>query len=93
MPKFKRKKQIARKADAILAADLHIRADTPLCRTDDYINAQWNKLNFIFDLCQKNDCPLLVAGDIGNKSQWPNWLLEKVISALNQMFTLSKKNT
>jgi DNA repair exonuclease SbcCD nuclease subunit len=79
MNKFKRKRQIIRKADAVLAADLHIRADIPLCRTDNYLEAQFNKLNFIFDLCQKNDCPLLVAGDIGNKSQWPNWLLEAVI--------------
>lgn len=84
MPQFKRKKPIIKKADAILAADLHIRADTPLCRTDDYLKTQWNKLNFIFNLCQENDCPLLVAGDIGNKSQWPNWLLEKIISIINQ---------
>lgn len=84
MTKFKRKRQTVKKADAILAADLHIRADIPLCRTDDYLKAQWNKLGFIFELCQKNDCPLLVAGDIGNKSQWPNWLLEKVISIINK---------
>lgn len=84
MTKFRRQKQSAKKANAILTADLHIRADIPLCRTDDYLKAQWNKLNFIFDLCQENDCPLLVAGDVGNKSQWPNWLLEKVISIINQ---------
>lgn len=82
MTQFKRKKQTTKKADAILAADLHIRADIPLCRTDDYLKAQWHKLNFIFELCRKNDCPLLVAGDIGNKSQWPNWLLETVINII-----------
>lgn len=82
MVKFKRKRQISKKGDAILAADLHIRADTPLCRTDNYLEAQFNKLNFIFDLCQKNNCPLLVAGDIGNKSQWLNWLLEAIINII-----------
>lgn len=82
MTQFKRKRQITRKADAILAADLHIRANTPLCRTDNYLEVQFNKLNFIFDLCQKNDCPLLVAGDIGDKSQWPNWLLEAIINIM-----------
>jgi DNA repair exonuclease SbcCD nuclease subunit len=64
------------KADAILAADLHIRPDTPVGRTDDYFAAQETKLNFIFDLSRKNECPILVAGDFGNKHQWPNWLLE-----------------
>ena len=71
-------------ATAILAADLHIRADIPMCRTDDYLQAQFNKLKFIFKLCKENNCPLLVAGDIGNKSQWPNWLLEKTISIINK---------
>lgn len=84
MSQFKRKKQTTRKANAILAADLHLRSDIPLCRTDDYLNAQFKKLNFIFDLCKENDCPLLVAGDIGNKSQWPNWLLEKIMSIINK---------
>ena len=73
-----------KKATAILAADLHIRADIPMCRTDDYLRAQFDKLEFIFELCRKDDCPLLVAGDIGNKSQWPNWLLEKTISIINK---------
>jgi DNA repair exonuclease SbcCD nuclease subunit len=78
------KRIIAEKADAILAADLHTRADTPVCRTDDYIIAQFTKLRFIFNLCQQEGCPLLVAGDIGDKSQWPNWLLEATMSLINQ---------
>ena len=82
---MKRTRKIQKKkATAILAADLHIRADIPLCRTDDYLKAQFNKLKFIFRLCQEDDCPLLVAGDIGNKSQWPNWLLEKTIKIINK---------
>ena len=71
-------------ATAILAADLHIRADIPMCRTDDYLKAQFDKLEFIFELCKEDDCPLLVAGDIGNKSQWPNWLLEVTIKIINK---------
>lgn len=73
-----------KKANAILAADLHIRSDIPTCRTDDYLTAQFKKLEFIFDLCRQNDCPLLVAGDIGDKSQWPNWLLEKTILTIDK---------
>jgi DNA repair exonuclease SbcCD nuclease subunit len=85
MTKFRRQKQSAKKANAILAADLHIRSDTPLCRNfnrDDYLKAQWDKLDFIFKLCKENDCPLLIAGDVGNKSQWPNWLLEVIINII-----------
>jgi len=73
-----------KKATAILAADLHIRSDVPMCRTDDYLETQFSKLEFIFQICKNNECPLLVAGDIGNKSQWPNWLLEKVIALVNK---------
>jgi len=80
MNNFKRKKQTIKKADAILCADLHIRHDVPRCRTDDFIEAQFRKLNFIFDLCKENNCPLLVAGDFGHKSQWPNKLLERFMS-------------
>lgn len=69
---------------AILCADLHIRANVPISRTDDFLNAQWEKLNFIFALCEENKCPLLIAGDVGDKPQWPNWLLEKVMSIINQ---------
>lgn len=73
-----------RTCDAILCSDLHIRADVPLCREDDYLKTQFGKLNFIFDLCHKNNCPLFIGGDIGNKSQWPNWLLEKVIDLIDK---------
>ena len=80
MSKFKRRQTKQQpKADAVLAADIHIRPDTPVCRTDDYWAAQEKKIDFILELREQHDCPLLVAGDLGNKSQWPNWLLEWII--------------
>jgi len=72
---FKRKKTKA-DADAILSADWHIRPDTPIGRTDEYLVRQAIKVHFIFDLAKQNNCPIFVAGDLGNKAQWPNWLLE-----------------
>ena len=78
MSKFKRKNKL--KADAILMADPHIRPDTPVCRTDDFFLAMSKKLDFILNLSKENDCPILLAGDLGHKSQWPNWLLEWFIS-------------
>ena len=64
---------------AILTADWHIRAMAPVCRTDDFLVAMWKKVEFILDLSDKYRIPILIAGDIGLKSQWPNWLLEEFI--------------
>jgi len=64
------------KVDAILCADLHIRATAPRCRTDNYVDTQYNKLRFIVELARKHNCPVLVAGDLGENAQWPNWLIE-----------------
>jgi DNA repair exonuclease SbcCD nuclease subunit len=55
-----RRKQV----DAILCADLHIREDQPLCRTDDYWEAQDKKLKWLFNLKKIHNCPILAAGDI-----------------------------
>lgn len=60
---------------AILTADWHIRADIPECRTDDFLQTQEDKVKFIVHLSKEHNCPILIAGDIGNKHQWPNWLL------------------
>lgn len=80
MTKFKRKRrQISKKADAILTADWHIRSDIPTCRTDDFFAAMEKKIDFILALSKEHNAPILVAGDLGQKSQWPNWLLEWMI--------------
>ena len=52
--------------DAILCADIHLRTDTPIARTDDYFSAQQKKIHFIRDLQKKHDCPVLIAGDLFN---------------------------
>jgi len=75
MSKFKRKNK--KQADAILSSDWHIRPDAPICRTDDFFSAQEKKIDFILDLSNKHNCPILVGGDFGNKSLnngWPAWL-------------------
>lgn len=66
-------------ADAILCADLHIRPDTPICRTDDFFAAMEKKIDFILGLSINHNCPILVAGDLGTwplNNGWPTWLLE-----------------
>ena len=66
-------------SNLILSADWHIRSDVPENRIDDFLYEQERKIDFILDMSNNYDCPILVAGDIGDKSKWENWLLEKYI--------------
>ena len=71
--------------DCILTSDWHIRADTPQCRTDDFTAAMWKKVQFINDLANEHNIPILIAGDLGHRPQWPNWLLEKFMSIISDI--------
>jgi DNA repair exonuclease SbcCD nuclease subunit len=82
-PKPKKRKQ--QQPLAILTADWHIRADVPKCRVDDYFGTMEKKLNFIINKSNKLRAPILIAGDIGDKPQWPNWLLEWFIGICSQL--------
>lgn len=68
-----------KKATLLLSADWHIRSDVPENRVDDFLGAQEKKIDFILDTSNRYDCPVLIAGDIGDKSKWENWLLEKYV--------------
>lgn len=50
--------------DAILCSDIHLRLDTPECRTDDFLSAQTAKLKFLSDLQKEHNCPILCSGDL-----------------------------
>ncbi len=52
--------------DLILTADWHIRDDTPECRTDDFMAAQAAKFDFLWQMQENYQCPVLVAGDVFN---------------------------
>jgi predicted phosphodiesterase len=52
---------------AILTADLHIRTSSPLCRTDDFLEAQRAKFETLAKLQSWYNCPILCAGDLTNK--------------------------
>ena len=71
--------------DALLTSDWHIRADTPQCRTDDITAAMWRKVQFVNDLANEHNIPILIAGDLGHRPQWPNWLLEKFMSIISDI--------
>jgi len=66
--------------DFILTSDWHIRDDKPICRTDNYLEAQEKKIRFILSLTKDYNCPILVAGDFGHRPLWGdrllNWFME-----------------
>lgn len=69
---------------ALLTADLHIRAGTPMCRVDDYRGEQERKLGFLANVCREHGgIPLIVAGDFGNEpyDRPPTWLYRLVVDA------------
>jgi len=51
----------------ILLADTHIRETQPLCRIDDYFEAQREKWDFIDEIQHKYNIPILIAGDLFDK--------------------------
>jgi len=64
---------------AILTADWHLRLTIPICRKDDFLKMQEEKVNFILRQSRLHQCPVIIAGDIGNKPEWKNELLIKYI--------------
>ena len=80
---MKRKIPIKQKqVDAIICSDLHLTEQTPVCRTDDYIEAQKTKYIFISDLQQKYQCPVLCAGDIFDHWKPSPWLISFALKYL-----------
>jgi hypothetical protein len=86
MTKFKRRETTPdapktwKQASAIFAGDIHIRATIPECRTDNFLFAQEKKWKWVIGLAKKHECPIIIAGDLGENAQWPNWLLEWFIT-------------
>jgi len=72
--------------DAILCSDIHLREDTPTCRTDDYQMAQWKKVEFLYNLQEKYECPVLHAGDLFHHWKPSPQLLSTTILHLPESF-------
>lgn len=73
----------AKSFSLLLTSDWHIRSDVPENRIDDFLKEQERKIDFILDISNNYCCPIVIAGDIGDKSRWENWLLEKYIKKFN----------
>ena len=61
--------------NAILLSDIHLREDNPICWVGDFQKEQWNTMDFICDLQEKYNIPVLIAGDIFHTWKASPWLL------------------
>lgn len=75
--------------DAIICGDIHLRDDTPQCRTDDFQAAQWRKIDWLAGLQQEHGCPVLDAGDLFHRWKVSSELVVKAFHHLPvEMYTV-----
>lgn len=73
--------------DCILTADWHLRLENiPKCRTDDFLSAQWQKMEFVSKLQAKYKCPVLHAGDLFDRWKASPFLLSETIRRIPKDF-------
>lgn len=82
---MKRTKQI-KTPDLILGADWHLREDQPVARTDNFWEAQWDKVDQVAALQKKFDCPVYHAGDLFHHWKPSPNLLSETIARLPDNF-------
>lgn len=75
-----------KRVSAILTSDWHLRETTPVCRTDDFWATQMNKINFVYFLQRKHECPVLHAGDLFHHWKPSPYLLSMAIENLPDQF-------
>ena len=71
---------------AILCGDFHLREDTPVCRTDDFWAAQWDKVLEIKELQEKYKCPVIHSGDLFNHWKPSPYLLSTTMWGMPEHF-------
>lgn len=72
--------------DAILTSDWHLRESQPICRTDNFWDAQWAKVDFVSELQTRYNCPVLHAGDLFHHWRPSPFLLTTAMEHLPKKF-------
>lgn len=70
----------------ILCSDFHLREISPVCRTDDFWKAQWEKIDLISQIARINNCPVIHAGDLFHHWKPSPYLLNTTIQHLPPYF-------
>lgn len=70
----------------VYITDLHFREVAPTTRLDkDFLGTQLDKLDAVFQYCEKQDCDtLLCGGDIGHAWKWSSPMLSRVSSCIQR---------
>ncbi len=75
-------------AEFIIAGDLHLDPGHPLARTDDFQQAQKEKLDFIRSKARMNGCPVIFPGDVFNAPVVPQWLEKMAIEEMPEFIAV-----
>jgi DNA repair exonuclease SbcCD nuclease subunit len=75
-----------RNPDHILCSDFHLREDTPVCFTGDFMKEQWIAVDTVSDLQKKYNCTVLHAGDLFNHWKPSPWLITMAMRHLPAQF-------
>ena len=81
-----RQVQIESPVLAIITSDWHLRESQPVCRLDNFWEAQWKKIDFISALQIKYDCPIYHAGDLFEYWKPSPFLLSECIKRMPAQF-------
>ena len=68
----------------IATSDWHVRASSPKYRVDEYSESILNKIGFIVRTANKNNCPILVAGDIFHNIRVGTRIINKLTRVLKK---------
>lgn len=79
-------------ASLILTGDWHLRESQPISRTDDFWQAQWDKVRQIRELQEEHDCPVVMSGDLFHHWKPSPYLLSKTLKNLPKKFYLVAGN-
>jgi len=69
----------------IACADIHLRDTIPICRTDDYIEQQWLKLNFLIETANEKNCDIFCAGDFFHKAKSSSYVIGQTVKILKKL--------
>lgn len=72
--------------DLILTGDWHLRESIPVCRTDNFWEAQWSKVRQIRDLQQQYQCLVIHSGDLFDHWKPSPYLLSETMENLPDQF-------
>ena len=74
------------KPTAILTADWHLRDTQPVCRTDNFWEAQWKKVQYVLNLQNEHKCPIIHAGDFFHTWKTSPYLLSKTMEHMDSKY-------